>query len=217
MILAFELSSRRGSVALHDGTRVVAEQTWDEPAARHPALFAAVPRVLQEAGVTWNHLRALAVGRGPGAFSGVRVALMTAQTFALPCHTPVLAVSSGEALALDLIHEAGCHPVVVAGDARRGAIWFAIFHRHGAGIKKQQDWTLIPAADFTRHLPEGAWIASPDWTRLAAACGPRGSHVHWIEEDRYPSATRVAEWAWTQVQAGTAGEPLEPLYLHPAV
>ena len=217
MILAFELSSRRGSVAVHDGTRVVAQQVWDEPAARHQALFAAVPRVLQEADVTWNHLRALAVGRGPGAFSGVRVALMTAQAFALPCHTPVLAVSSGEALALDLVHEAGVRPIVIAGDARRGAIWFAVFHRHGAGVKKVQDWTLVPATDFTRHLPDDAYIASPDWARLAAVCGPRESRGHWVEEDRYPSANRVAEWAWAKVQAGQPGEPVEPLYLHPAV
>ena len=217
MILAFELSSRRGSVAVYDGTRVVAQQMWDEPAARHQALFAAVPRVLQEAETSWNHLRAIAVGRGPGAFSGVRVGLVTAQTFALPNCTPVYALSSGEALAMDLVHEAGAQPIVVAGDARRGAIWFAVFQRHGTGVTKKQDWTLVPATDFTRHLPDGAWIASPDWARLAAACGPREARWHWIEEDRYPSAARVAEWAWSTVQAGSPGEPLEPLYLHPAV
>ena len=217
MILAFELSSRVGSVVVHDGSQVVAEQRWDEPAVRHQAFFAAVPRAMNEAGVTWNHLRAITTGRGPGAFSGVRVGLMAAQTFARPSLTPVLAVSSGEALAMDVVHEAGAQPVVIAGDARRGAIWYAVFHRHGTGVKKQQDWTLVPAADFVGHLPDGAWVASPDWARLAAVCGPRDARLHWIEEDRYPSARRVAEWAWQQMEAGSAGEALEPLYLHPPV
>ena len=217
MILAFELSSRRGSVALHDGARVIAQQTWDEPAARHQALFTAVPRVLQEGGANWSHLRALAVGRGPGSFSGIRVALMTAQTFARPLLTPVLAVSSGEALAMDLATESDGQPIVIAGDARRGAIWYAVFQPHGSGVRREQDWTLVPAADFTARLPHGARVASPDWARLAAACGPRDTAVTWIEEDRYPSANRVAEWAWACLRANEPGEPVEPLYLHAAV
>lgn len=217
MILAFELSSRRGSVAVHDGSRVVAQRIWDEAAARHQALFTAVPGALQEAGVTWNHLNAIAVGRGPGSFSGVRVGLMAAQTFALPNATPVLAVSSGEALALDLAEEAGAHPIVIAGDARRGAIWYAVFRRHGQAVRKEQDWTLVPAADFTRALPDHARVASPDWDRLAAACGPRDARVHWLEGDRYPAAARVAEWAAARLADGQPGEPAEPLYLHPPV
>lgn len=217
MILAFELSSRRGSVALHNGERVIAQQSWDEPAARHQALFAAVPRVLQDGGASWSQLRAIAVGRGPGSFSGIRVALMTAQTFARPLLTPVLAVSSGEALAMDLAAEADGQPIVIAGDARRGAIWYAVFQPHGTGVRRNQDWTLVPAAEFTARLPPGAWVASPDWARLAAACGPRDASVHWIEADRYPSANRVAEWAWARRQADEPGEPVEPLYLHAAV
>lgn len=217
MILAFELSSRRGCVALHDGERVIAQQNWDEPAARHQALFTTVPRVLQEGGVTWNHLRAIAVGRGPGSFSGIRVALMAAQTFARPQLTPVLAVSSGEALALALVPEADGHPIVIAGDARRGSIWYAVFRPHGEGVKREHEWTLVPAAEFSARLPRRALVASPDWARLAAACGPRDAAVHWIEEDRHPSACRVADWAWARVRSGEPGEPVEPLYLHPAV
>ncbi len=217
MILALELSSRRGSVAIHDGARVLGQEVWDEPGARHPALFQAVPRVLQQANLTWADLKAIAAGRGPGAFSGVRVALMAAQTFALPQRTPILAVSSGEALAMDLVDAAGEHPIVIAGDARRGSIWYAIFQRQENAVRKQQDWTLVPAADFTRQLVDGAWVASPDWARLAAACGPLDPRLHWIEEDRYPSAARVAEWAWAQLAAGKPGETVEPLYLHPAV
>lgn len=217
MILAFELSSRRGSVALYDGTRVLAQQAWDEPAGRHQALFAAVPQVLQTGGVSWSHLRAIAVGRGPGSFSGIRVALMAAQAFARPLLTPVLAISSGEALAMDVAQEAGGHPVVIAGDARRGAIWYALFRGHGSTVVKERDWTLVPAADFARHLPDGAWVASPEWARLAATCEPRDQRLHWLDGDRYPAASRVAEWASHQFAVGLTGEPVEPLYLHPPV
>ena len=217
MILAIEVSSRRGSVALFDGARVIAIQTWDEPAARHTQLQPAVARVMEETGQTWNHVRAVAAGRGPGMFSGVRAGLMTAQMLALPGALPVLAVSSGEALAMALAREAEGHPLIIAGDARRGSIWFAEFHGHGDSVRKHRDWTLVPAAEFTHHLPGGACIASPDWARLAAACGPRDSRFHWIEEDRYPHAEQVARWAWRQLKAGLPGESTEPLYLHPPV
>lgn len=217
MILALETSSRRGSVALFDGSRVLARQTWDEPAARHTALHPTLQQVMAEAGAGWNHLRALAAGRGPGAFSGVRAGLVTAQLLALPGALPVLAVSSGEALAMALREEAGARPIVIAGDARRGMIWFAVFRGQGADVRKQVDWTLAPAAEFINHLPEGACIASPDWARLSAVCGPQDGRFHWIGEDRYPAAEQVARWAWRQLEAGLPGEPVEPLYLHPPV
>lgn len=217
MILSMELSSKRGSVALFDGQRVLAQEVWDEPGARHPALFPAVPRILQQAGVAWEQLLGIAAGRGPGAFSGVRVALMAAQTFALPCNTPVFAFSSGKALALDLCDEAGNRPIVIAGDARRGSIWRAIFAADASGVKTISEWDLIPAAGFCQHLPDKAFVASPDWTRLASACGHLDPRFHWINEDRYPSATRIAELAWHSLSTSQPGESLTPLYLHPAV
>ena len=217
MMLSIELSSRRGSVAVWDGRKAVAQEQWDEPMARHPLVFEAVPRVLAKAGGDWRQVTAFVAGRGPGAFSGVRVGLVAAQAFALPNRTQVYAFSSGAALALDLAAEAGVQPIVIAGDARRGAIWHAIFVKQGSGIQKVRDWGLSPAGDFIPTLPSGAWVASPDWARLQSAVGELDPRFHWVTEDRFPSASRLAELAWQAMTSGTPSEPLDPLYLHPAV
>ena len=118
---------------------------------------------------------------------------------------------------MDLVSEAAGQPIVIEGDERGGSIWYAMFRHHAHALHREKDWTLVPAAEFTGRLPRGAVVASPDWNRLAAACGPRDPSVHWIEADRYPSAARVAEWAWARVRANEPGEPIEPLYLHAAV
>lgn len=208
MILAFELSTRRGSLALHDGSRVVAQRSWEEPAARHPGLYGILPGLLQEAGVDWAHLTAYAVGRGPGSFSGVRVALTVAQALALPSRQPVIAVSSGEALALDV----DAPSVVVAGDARRGAIWYGVFHRRGPIVHAAGAWSLAAVADFPGRVPAGARVVTSDPVRLIPLL-PADCPL----EERYPSAPRVAELAWMRLRQGHPGDPPEPLYLHAAV
>lgn len=212
MMLAFELSTRRGSLCVFDGTRVLSHESWDEPSARHPGLFDALPRLLRAAGVEWAKLSALAVGRGPGSFSGVRVALTAAQAIALPARLPVIAVSSGEALARAAAQEPDApHMVVVAGDARRNAIWFASFHRHGREVRPDADWKLAAGADFAALVPHGALLLTSEGTRLAAIAGDLAAR------ERFPDATHVAALAWLRLQQGVPGDPLEPLYLHPPV
>jgi tRNA threonylcarbamoyladenosine biosynthesis protein TsaB len=212
MMLAFELSTRQGSVCVYDGTRVVAREAWDEPAARHPGLYGVLPALLRAAGTEWSRLTAVAVGRGPGSFSGIRVALTAAQAIALPTRLPVIAVSSGEALALAAAHEPDAPDrLVVAGDARRGAIWYGCFHRHGDDVRPDGPWALAAAAGFAAHVPPGARLLTSDAARLARAMGATGA------TERFPDAAHVATLAWRRLQLGVPGDPLEPLYLHPPV
>jgi len=212
MMLAFELSTRRGSLCVYDGARVLAHEAWDEPAARHPGIYDVLPRLLRAAGAEWAKLTAVAVGRGPGSFSGIRVALTAARAIALPTRLPVLAVSSGEALARAVAQEADAPArIVVAGDARRGAIWYAVFHRHGTEARPEGDWTLAAAQDFAARVPEGALLVTSDPARLSKAMGAAAA------AERYPDAAHVAALAWQRIQQGRPGDPLEPLYLHPPV
>ncbi len=217
LLLALELSSTRGSVALCDADRVLARQDWVDPQARHPVLQAALQRVLTESGHSWDDVAAFAAGRGPGAFSGVRVALNTAQMLALPSARPVFAASSGEALARGLAASGETRPIIVAGDARRGMVWFARFERAGSALLTARVWTLAPASTFGSLVPDDAVVASPDWVRLSAVCGPRNPRVRWTEHDVFPDAAQVAALAQEQASGLRPIEPLEPLYMHPPV
>ena len=204
--LALELSTVQASIALSDGGRVLAAAAWTEPQARHQQVFEAVPALLRQAGLTWADLGLFAAGRGPGAFSGIRIALMAAQMFALPLKRPVVALSSGEALAEDF---AGA-PTLVCGDARRGTFWYGLFH---AGAFT--GWRFTKPEDWPEVVPAHARIVTSQWERCAPlrALTTAGT---WLEGDRFPSAGTLARLAVDAHQAGRS-EPAEPVYLHPPV
>lgn len=218
MILAFELSSRRGSIALHDGTTVVAERTWEDAAARHGALWPELDALVKSTGLHWPALTALAVGRGPGSFSGQRAAITAARVLAAPDRHRVLAVSSGEALAREWFaaHPGSGGALIVAGDARRGSIWHGHLERHGACVRLSGDWSLASGADFLAHIPHGAPLVTSDRARLEAALAGKTGDVPEIHEC-FPTARAVAAVAWSRLRADIASDPIEPLYLHPPV
>lgn len=209
IIFSIELSTICASIAICDDDRVLAEESWIEPQARHQRLFEVTPQLLKRAGVDWPKIDLFAVGRGPGAFSGIRIGLMASQMFAMPGGKKTIAVSSGDALALQI--EGG--NVVICGDARRGTFWYGI--RRGDTpcewkFCKAEEWagvisTLGPDKTIT--------AATSQWDRLELLRKNSPANVHWIEGDQYPTARSVAKLAL----ARTESETLEPIYLHPPV
>ncbi|MEI8206857.1 MAG: tRNA (adenosine(37)-N6)-threonylcarbamoyltransferase complex dimerization subunit type 1 TsaB, partial [Kiritimatiellales bacterium] len=126
VVLGIELSSRQGSVALLRDGALLAEKTWLGERVRHNILFQTLETLLNETGVSYSDISLYAVGRGPGSFSGMRMAFAVAQALALPNKTEVRAVSSGAALALAASRE-GAKQIAVVGDARRGQLWYGLF------------------------------------------------------------------------------------------
>lgn len=216
MIFAVELSTRRGGVALLEDESLVAKREWDDPSARHTALWPAMESLVVETQLDWSAVELFAVGRGPGSYSGLRAALTAARMLAAPGGQPVMAVSSGAALAASWYeaHPNQTDDLVVAGDARRGCVWRGIFAKEGSGIVQRGEWALDPSADF-RARYERARVASSDPARLRAAIGIPADAA--FAEEVFPSAEAVARLAWSRARATIPGEPLEPLYLHPPV
>ncbi len=101
MLLAFDTSSPTVTVAVHDGSEVVAEAASSSTMRHGEQLAPLVERVLGEAGTTPRELTALAVGVGPGPFTGLRVGLVTARTMAHVLDVPVYGVCSLDVLAVE--------------------------------------------------------------------------------------------------------------------
>jgi len=120
--LGIELSSRQGSLALLKDGVLLAEKTWIGENVRHGVLFQTLETLLKETDISYSDISLYAVGRGPGSFSGMRMAFTVAQALALPDKTEVRAVSSGAALALAAARD-GAKEIAVVGDARRGQVW----------------------------------------------------------------------------------------------
>ncbi|MEU0137112.1 tRNA (adenosine(37)-N6)-threonylcarbamoyltransferase complex dimerization subunit type 1 TsaB [Streptomyces sp. NPDC006296] len=187
------------TVALHDGTSVVAE-TGQVDARRHgELLLPAVHRVLAEAGVKLDAVTDVAVGVGPGPYTGLRVGLVTAATFGSALSVPVHGVCTLDALAYAAGPEG---PFAVATDARRKEVYWA---RYTDPRTRDGDPSVDRPADIAERLAglpvagAGALLypeAFPD------ARGPE--HV---------SAAALAALAVERLAAGVALLPPQPLYL----
>ncbi len=144
---------------------------------RHGEMLApGIEHVLTEAGATRCDLTAIAVGVGPGPFTGLRVGLVTARTLALARGIPVHGVCSLDILAAEAI-DAGLAEFVVATDARRKEVYLASYaggrRVHGPEVLKPDDAatgvTVVGrgALLYPEHFPHAA---GPEHPSAAVLC-----------------------------------------------
>ncbi|HSR88160.1 MAG TPA: tRNA (adenosine(37)-N6)-threonylcarbamoyltransferase complex dimerization subunit type 1 TsaB [Pontiella sp.] len=202
-IFAIELSSRFGSIALVEDGVLVAEKSWEENFKNRQQLFDA----LSEMKLDWNSIDVFSVGRGPGAFSGMRIAFSVANALAAPAGKPVYALNSGAAVAAR--YRAEC--TVVVGDARRNQVWAGMFK--GAELEKEFDLMALDA--LQAFIPEEALVVSPDHDRLKELLAPFNTPEN--PEAAYPTAGWLGQLVHQRLENGVDSEPLEPLYMHPPV
>jgi tRNA threonylcarbamoyl adenosine modification protein YeaZ len=142
VLLAFDTATPHVTVALHDGSTVVATFESEEPMRHGEMLAPGIERVLAEAGASAADLTGIAVGVGPGPFTGLRVGLVTARTLALVREIPVHGVCSLDILAAEAI-DRGIEEFVVATDARRKEVYLASYaggrRVHGPQVLKPED------------------------------------------------------------------------------
>jgi tRNA threonylcarbamoyl adenosine modification protein YeaZ len=147
VLLALETSTDHVSVALHDGDGIVAGLSIDAARRHAETLVPAVQDVLDQAGVGLDAVTKVAVGVGPGGFTGLRVGVVTALTFAAARGVPCVGVLSLDALAADAIStgSVGAHEAFsVAVDARRREVFWARY------VEGRRDGDA--AAGDPRHL-----------------------------------------------------------------
>lgn len=137
-LLAIETATEALSVAVQDGDAVFAHHEV-APRRHGELLLPTIERLLGEAGVTLNGLDAIAFGRGPGAFTGVRIAIAAAQGLAFASSVPVLPVSTLACLAQTAANTTGERSILAAIDARMGEIY--------AGWFRVETGCVTPAAD----------------------------------------------------------------------
>lgn len=123
LLLALDTATPAVTVALHDGSSVVAASSQVDARRHGELLLPAVDRVLADAGLRLDAVTGIVVGIGPGPYTGLRVGLMTADTFGLALGVPVHGVCTLDGLAYESGIEGG--PFVVATDARRKEVYWA--------------------------------------------------------------------------------------------
>ena len=215
IVLAIDCSSPVCALALTRGATVLGTRAWDADGRSRQQLFPHLESLLLDAGVTAAAIDLIAVGRGPGNFSGLRSSMAAAQAMALPDGKPVLAVSSGRMVAATAFAaDSELARIRVLGDARRGTLWYADFLLPGLGeIVAPAEWRLASEEELLRDVVPAV---TSDPARLRAAY-PRLFETLAIPDALTPSAPVLASFALHEHTHGLSSEPFGPVYMHPAV
>ncbi|MDG4647210.1 tRNA (adenosine(37)-N6)-threonylcarbamoyltransferase complex dimerization subunit type 1 TsaB [Roseibacterium sp. SDUM158017] len=128
LILGFDTSAAHCAAAVVSGGRVLAHLHEDMTRGQAERLFPLIAEVMKEAGAALADLDALAVGTGPGNFTGLRIAVSAARGLALSLERPAIGIPSHEALAEGLPR-----PLLVSIDARRERLYLQLFGREARG------------------------------------------------------------------------------------
>ncbi|MGH8164806.1 MAG: tRNA (adenosine(37)-N6)-threonylcarbamoyltransferase complex dimerization subunit type 1 TsaB [Rhodanobacteraceae bacterium] len=218
-LLAIETSTESCSVALlHDDALI--ERSELAPRRHAELVLPMAESLLVEAGIARKQLDGIAVGRGPGAFTGVRLGVSIVQGLALALDVPVVTVSSLAALAMQAPRDES--QVLALIDARMGEIYAGAFRFDAEGLVQSidderviraEDWVL-PSSSTVRSVIGSGWDAYRD-TVLARLASP----PHWAEGGRYPQARDVARLATPRFEAGDVLPPERalPVYLRDKV
>lgn len=126
VILAFDTSAAHCAAAVLCGDRVLAQADAAMATGQAERLMPMLEEVLAQGGLAWRDLHALAVGTGPGNFTGVRIAVAAARGLALALGVPAIGVTRLEALAHGLPR-----PLAVVEDARRDEVYVQAFAPDG--------------------------------------------------------------------------------------
>lgn len=200
-IFAIELSSRIGSIAVLQDGQVIREMSWEENFKNRQQLFDSLAELESD----WESVDVFAVGRGPGAFSGMRIGFTIINTLAAPLKKTVYSLNSGAALAA----LAGAEKTAVVGDARRNKVWAGVF----SGSEIEKEFELMELDALTSFVPEDTLVVSPDQDRLAELL----TGFHSLNKPVFPTAGKLGELVFQRMGKGIESESFEPLYMHPPV
>jgi len=216
-LLALDTASERMTIALLHGGRL-REHTGPAGAHASATLIPSILRLLDAAGVSLGQLDAIAFGRGPGAFTGLRTACAVAQGLALGAGKPVLAIDNLLAVAEDARAGAPSFAVWSLIDARMGQIYAAAFaYADGRWTTLRAPMLTDPAALATiwQAAPPGA-LAGDALLAFDGALAT-GAALRRADARVTPAALMaLAERAWRDGEAVDPGEAL-PLYVRDRV
>ncbi len=202
LVVGFDTATPAVSVALHDGERVVSE-AFALDARRHSELLTPmIAKVMADAGAARGDLTGVAVGVGPGPYTGLRVGVVTARVLGAVLGLPVYGVCS-----LDVIAVASAAPAaagtefLVATDARRREVYWARYDASGGRLEG-------PAVGRADSIPGAGQLP------VAGAGGPLYPEAFGpLIAPMYPDARTLCEIVVGRTPGRAPLLPAEPLYL----
>lgn len=228
-ILALDTSTDACSAALFwgdgSGPGEIRERFEMAPRAHSRLILPMIESLLLEAGIILGQIDAIAFGRGPGSFTGVRIAAGVTQGIAFGADLPVVPISTLASLAQCAYELGGSEHVLSALDARMGEVYWAsyvydgVYGGQGAMCLRGAEVVCPPAQV---PMPESSpWVGvGTAWDRYAQELDDRlGDRVSDRGEYHYPQARYVASLARHEIIRGNTvpAEQALPVYLRDRV
>lgn len=214
-LLALDTSTEACSAALAIGDQIRERFTLD--GSHSERILPMVHELLAEAGIALSQLDAIAFGRGPGSFTGLRIAAGVTQGLAFGANLPVVPVSSLAALA----QGQNADRVLAAFDARMQQVYWGAYVRNADGLMELTGTEIVLAPEAVPIPEAGEWLgAGSGWDRYAEVLSQRqkGYAIGW-QKQAYPTARSVAKIARWLVEKGDVLHPDQaiPVYIRDEV
>ena len=225
LILNLETATTNCSVSLATNGEVVAIKELDTPNFSHSEqLHLFVQEVTEEAGVVLSDLDAVAVSKGPGSYTGLRIGVSAAKGLCFSLDVPLISIATLTSMAhqalthtIDQNVDKGTHrsdPIfaIPVLDARRMEVYSAVFDRQGAQIRETRA-EIIDANAFNEYPRQGKTIVLGNG---AKKCIPVLEHPNFsFKTDVVPSAREMAELSYRKFESGEFENVayFEPYYL----
>lgn len=184
-------------------------------------LMPMIEAVMQEGGLGYDAVDAVAVTLGPGTFTGVRIGLAAARGLALALDRPLVGVTTFEAVAMDLLLRASepiAHPITVIHDARRGEVYMQSFRAtEGTPLPRLTplgEAAALPIPDAGNHIPADAVLVGTGVALVEHAVDP-AAITSPTATAGHPDALVIARIAAAQLAEGLECSNLRPIYLRP--
>ena len=209
-LLILETSHQPGVVALADGPSLRAERRLDEARRHARDLAPTLAELLAGLGWSAKQLDGVIVSLGPGSYTGLRVGVMSAKTWAYATGGVLLGVPTFPAIARQA--PADAVDITVIGDAQQGKIHVQPFRRGPAGVEATADVSIVPFDDWQTGASPTTCVTGPGVDAFADRLTGM-----WIAppETRTATAPSLLALGLPRFEAGERDDPfrLEPLYL----
>lgn len=214
MLVAIDTATEQASLSLHDGLRIRAEHTWEAPRRHTTELSPRLEEAMDQARVSRDRLRGVAVVTGPGSFTGLRIGMSVAKGLALALGIPVIGIPTLDVVAYAQGPDERRLAAVL--EAGRGRI-SVVFYRWVSGRwRPLDDARLTSWADMEKRITEPTlFCGEVDRCGAEALARLGDSAVLLSPARRLRRAGFLAELGWQRLRRGEVDDPaaLTPVYL----
>ncbi len=210
-ILNIETSTKNCSVSLSENGKVIALKEINDGNYSHAEkLHVFIDSVLNKAGVNMQQLDAVAISKGPGSFTGLRIGVSAAKGLCFALDIPLISISTLQSLALQRDLENGF--VIPMLDARRMEVYSAVFDINNNQIREIEA-QILDEFSFQDYLEKGQVIFIGDGVPKTKELISHPNAV--FVEDRLPSANEMGMLAFQKLQLSDFENSayFEPFYL----